>query len=106
MTKEQAYDVIDEEPYLVGHWVGFKDLTTLHNEWIRSFLYGHGDQTLLAHRGSYKTTCLSIAIALMIVRFPKQKILFFRKTDDELTDRVKTVYCSTELAPFYCLRRA
>ena len=91
MTKEQAYDVIDEEPYLVGQWIGFKDLTTLHNEWIRSFLYGHGDQTLLAHRGSYKTTCLSIAIALMIVRFPKQKILFFRKTDDDVVEIVSQV---------------
>ena len=91
MTKEQIYDVIKDKPYLLGHWVGFKDLTTLHNEWIKSFLYGHDDQTLLAHRGSYKTTCLSIAVALMLIRYPKQKILFFRKTDDDVVEIVSQV---------------
>lgn len=91
MTKEQIYDVLKEKPYLIGHWVGFKDLTALHNEWIKSFLYGREDLTLLAHRGSYKTTCLSIAIALMLVVKPKQKLLFFRKTDDDVVEIVSQV---------------
>ena len=26
-------DLILEEPYKIGHWVGFNDLTSLHNEW-------------------------------------------------------------------------
>ena len=47
----------------IGHWVGFKDLTALHNEWLRSFLCANMDQTLLAHRGSYKTTDLSLFLA-------------------------------------------
>jgi len=33
------------------------------------FLFAKDDQTLLAHRGSYKTTCLAIAIAILIVIF-------------------------------------
>ena len=91
MTSQEILDVIKNEPYRIGQWVGFKDLTTLHNEWIKSFLFGKEDQTLLAHRGSYKTTCLSVAIALMLVINPKQKILFFRKTDDDVVEIVSQV---------------
>lgn len=91
MTEEAILDVIKNQPYEIGHWVGFNDLTELHNDWIKSFLYTDTDQTLLAHRGSFKTTCLSIAIALMLVTNPKQKILFFRKTDDDVVEIVSQV---------------
>lgn len=91
MTEEAILDVIKNQPYEIGHWVGFNDLTELHNDWIKSFLYTDTDQTLLAHRGSFKTTCLSIAIALMLVINPKQKILFFRKTDDDVVEIVSQV---------------
>ena len=37
MTRQEILDVIKNKPYLIGHWIGFKDLTTLHNEWIKSF---------------------------------------------------------------------
>ena len=72
MTEEAILDVIKNQPYEIGHWVGFNDLTELHNDWIKSFLYTDTDQTLLAHRGSFKTTCLSIAIALMLVTNPNK----------------------------------
>ena len=91
MTKEAILDVIKNQPYEIGHWVGFNDLTELHNDWIKSFLYTDTDQTLLAHRGSFKTTCLSIAIALMLVTNPRLKILFFRKTDDDVVEIVSQV---------------
>ncbi len=91
MTRQEILDVIKNKPYLIGHWIGFKDLTTLHNEWIKSFLFADKDQTLLAHRGSYKTTCLSIAISLMLVINPKLKTLFFRKTDDDVVEIVSQV---------------
>lgn len=84
--KKQALDLLYYEPYKVGHWVGFKDLTELHNEWLRSFLYAKKDQTLLAHRGSYKTTDLSLFFALHIVVGPNENVLFFRKTDDDVTE--------------------
>lgn len=91
MTREKILETIKERPYLIGHWIGFEDLTTLHNEWIKSFLFAEKDQTLLAHRGSYKTTCLSIAIALLLVIKPSLKILFFRKTDDDVVEIVAQV---------------
>ena len=84
--KQKVLDLLWNEPYKIGHWVGFKDLTTLHNEWMRSFLYDDEDQTLLAHRGSYKTTVLSLFFALHIVIDPNRNVLFFRKTDDDVTE--------------------
>ena len=85
-SKRAVLDLLWNEPYKIGHWVGFKDLTALHNEWLRSFLYADEDQTLLAHRGSYKTTDLSLFFALHIVADPNRNVLFFRKTDDDVTE--------------------
>lgn len=86
--KQAVLDLLWNEPYKIGHWVGFKDLTTLHNEWLRSFLYAADDQTLLAHRGSYKTTDLSLFLALHSVIRPNENVMFFRKTDDDVTEVV------------------
>lgn len=84
--KKAVLDLLWNEPYKIGHWVGFKDLTTLHNEWLRSFLYADADQTLLAHRGSYKTTDLSLFLAIHTVIKPNENVMFFRKTDDDVTE--------------------
>ena len=84
--KKQTLDLIYYEPYKIGHWVGFHDLTELHNEWLRSFLYAEEDQTLLAHRGSYKTTDLSLFLAIHTVIDPNENVMFFRKTDDDVTE--------------------
>lgn len=84
--KQAVLDLLWNEPYKIGHWVGFKDLTTLHNEWLRSFLYADADQTLLAHRGSYKTTDLSLFLAIHTIIMPNENVMFFRKTDDDVTE--------------------
>ena len=85
-SKQAVLDLLWNEPYKIGHWVGFKDLTALHNEWLRSFLYAEKDQTLLAHRGSYKTTDLSLFLAIHTVERPNENVMFFRKTDDDVTE--------------------
>lgn len=84
--KQKVLNLLWNEPYKIGHWVGFKDLITLHNEWLRSFLYSDEDQTLLAHRGSYKTTDLSLFLAIHTVIEPNENVMFFRKTDDDVTE--------------------
>ena len=89
--KLQYLELVKENPVQFGIWAGFEDLTDIHNEWIKSFLYEEEDQTLLAHRGSYKTTCLAVAIALMIVLFPNDNIIFFRKTDTDVIEIVVQV---------------
>lgn len=88
-TKQEILDLLWNEPYKIGIWVGFKDLTELHNSWLKSFLFSKDDQTLLAHRGSYKTTVLSLFLALFIVIFPNKFVIFFRKTDTDVAEVIK-----------------
>ena len=85
-SKKEILGLLWNEPYKIGHWVGFKDLAALHNEWLRSFLYSSDDQTLLAHRGSYKTTDLSLFLAIHTLIEPNKNVMFFRKTDDDVTE--------------------
>ncbi len=90
-TGENYRRLIFERPYVIGHWLGFKDLIELHNEWIRSFIFNRNDQTLQAHRGSYKTTCLSLALALIMISFPQLNIILLRKTDGDVTEVINQV---------------
>lgn len=92
VTKEEMLDLLWEEPVRIGHWCGFTDLTELHNGWLRNFLWKEGeDQTLLSHRGSYKTTTVSLAIALYIVVRPNRNVLFFRKTDTDVQEIIRQI---------------
>lgn len=88
---KEYLDQITDEPYKIGQWLGFEDLTELHNEWLKLMMFAEEDETLLAHRGSYKTTCLSIAIALLMLIFPNLIIIFIRKTDDDVKEVVQQV---------------
>ena len=84
-------DLMLDEPYKLGHLLGFTDLTLLHNEWIRDFVLYEDDQTLQAHRGSYKTTCISIALAIILTIKPNLTNLFMRKTDTDVWEVIKQV---------------
>lgn len=86
LTKEQILDLIYVEPFKIGHWVGFKDLTYIHNEWLYKFLFVKEDQTLQGHRGSFKTTTLSLFFAIHAVIWPNETVLFFRKTGGDVTE--------------------
>lgn len=77
--QEKILNLLYDEPYQIGHFTGFKDLTVLHNEWLKSFLYGEKDQTLLAHRGSFKTTDLSLFLAIHCIENPNENVMFSEK---------------------------
>lgn len=89
ISRDEIFRMLWERPVEVGHWVGFKDLTDLHNNWLRDWLYGHEDQTLQAHRGSYKTTTLSLFFALHAFEKPNENLLYFRKTDTDVKEICK-----------------
>ena len=91
MTRQQAVNFLKTKPYKLGHLLGFKKLTELHNTWIVDMLIGKEDKTLQAHRGSYKTTCVSIVLALIIILLPRLKTLFIRKTDDDVKEVISQV---------------
>lgn len=89
LKREQAIRILSEAPALYGREVGFSKLGLLHNEWIKDMVFGTEDATLQAHRGSYKTTCLSIAFAIIAILHPDQRVLFMRKTDKDVKEIVR-----------------
>lgn len=92
VTRAEAIRILRDEPIRLGWAVGFKDLTVdLHNKWIREMIRSRNDRTLQAHRGSYKTTCVSIALACLIVLLPNKKIMFMRKTDSDVKEVIRQV---------------
>lgn len=79
-------------PAQVARLCGLNRLTDeLHAGWMREMLLGQEDMTLLAHRGSYKTTCLSFAMAAMLLSHPQRNIIFMRKTDEDVVEVIRQV---------------
>ena len=91
MTREQAVNFLLTNPYKLGHLIGFTKLTELHNKWIVDMIRGKEDKTLQSHRGSYKTTCVSVGLAIIIVLLPNCRILFMRKTDTDVKEIITQV---------------
>lgn len=88
LTADDCYYLLFDAPVLIGKAYGFNKLTDLHNEWIREMVLGKDDATLQSHRGSYKTTCVSIALSIIIVAMPTLKSMFMRKTDGDVKEIV------------------
>ncbi len=86
MEKREAIRFLRDHPCKFAHMVGFGLLGDIHNEWIREMLLGKEDDTLQAHRGSYKTTCVSVALALTLMLLPNKRNLFLRKTNTDVKE--------------------
>lgn len=91
MTKNQAINFLKNHPADFGKMLGFTKLSSLHNGWIHDMVCGRDDHTLQASRGTYKTTCVSIALALIIILLPNFRTAFIRKTDDDTKEIIKQV---------------
>jgi len=106
MEKEQTdlINNIKKAPHIVANAVGFKDVKhNPHDEWMREIVFGSGDYTLMAHRGSYKSSCLSICIALIMVIFPWLNIIFLRKADNDVSEMIRMVKKALESRFFQLL---
>lgn len=106
MTVKDWLELVKTKPIAFGLEAGFEDLTDIHNEWIKSFLFEDEDYTLQAHRGSFKTTCLAIAMALMIIIYPKLNIIFVRKSDDDVKEIIMQVGKLLQTEIFQMLSKA
>lgn len=91
MTRQQAIKFLINHPIKFAHMLGFTKLGNLHNKWIIDMVKGKKDKTLEASRGTYKTTCVSFALALIMILLPNLRILFMRKTDDDVKEVIKQV---------------
>ena len=94
MNKEskEIIDLVKQNPSKAANAVGFKDIKPFpHNEWMNEIIFGHDDYTLMSHRGSYKSSCLSVCIALIMVIMPWYNIIFLRKTDSDVNEMIRMV---------------
>lgn len=91
MTRQQAIDFLLNKPIDYAKMIGFAKLGELHNSWIIDMVRGKQDKTLQASRGTYKTTCVSVALALVAILLPNKRTLFMRKTDGDIKEVIKQV---------------
>lgn len=78
-------------PIKLAHMLGFIKLTELHNYWIIKMIQTKAHWTLQAARNTYKTTCVSFALAYIMIVYPNDRTLFMRKTDDDVKEIVAQV---------------
>lgn len=103
MTRTEAVRFLVRTPYKFGHMVGFTKLTEIHNGWMKKMISGTGDYTLQGHRASYKTTCLSVVLVILMILHPNCRILFVRKTDEdvkEIIDQVRKILLMPQVQYF------
>ena len=87
-----ALGLLRDEPARLGRLLGYSELSDgLHGAWMRMMIAGHDDLTLQAHRGSFKTTCLCIALAVLMTLEPRKNILFLRKTEGDVAEVLRQV---------------
>lgn len=89
MTRQQAIDFLKNNPKKYAALLGFDRLSKLHNDWIIEMLKGKDDYTLQASRGTYKTTCVSFALALTMILLPNLRTMFMRKTDTDVKEVIR-----------------
>lgn len=89
---ETSLRLLIDYPAAFGREVGFALLTDgIHAQWIRDMVSGVGDMTLQAHRGSYKTTCVSVGMSVIMITSPRLRIAFIRKTDNDVKEVLRQV---------------
>ena len=91
MTAVEQAQWFIENPMYLGRALGYKDFSEMHGQWIYEMVNGDEDMTLQAHRGSYKTTCLGVSIAEMMIKYRDKNIIFMRKTDTDVVEVIKNV---------------
>lgn len=89
LTRKQAIDFLIKHPEKFGQMLGFEDLGEMHKKWMNMMFFAEEDKTLQAHRNSYKTTCVSINLGRTMILRPNLRILFMRKTDDDVKEVIK-----------------
>lgn len=96
---------IKDEPYKLGHYLGYKDLNETHNKWIKNCWLNTSDYVLQAHRNSYKTSSVLIIGTIWYLLFnPEKTVLIVRKEYDGAASIVKAImrhYESAEMVELY-----
>lgn len=91
MNRQRAVEFLLNNPVKFAHMIGFTKLRDFHNSWIKQMIKSKSDKTLQGSRGTYKTTCVSVALALIIILLPNKRTMFMRKTDNDVKEVIKQV---------------
>lgn len=89
---ESHLRLIRDQPHILGWMIGKNKLTPLHSEWIKYIWYTTKDRSLMAHRGSYKTTAIGTVGCLLWLLFnPNDRIAIIRKSFTDATEIARGV---------------
>lgn len=93
MEKDRALaTLMVKHPVRLAHELGYDLLREgLHDRWIHEMVFGHDDMTLQSHRGSYKTTCVEVALWVILLTRPDLTIGFQRKGENDVAEVLAAV---------------
>jgi hypothetical protein len=103
MVNKELLIKIRDNPHLLGLYLGYKDLTKIHSDWIIK-LFTRKEYVLLAHRNSYKTSCIVIGVIWLLLFDPESTILLVRKDFDNansILEEIRKHYNSEKLKALY-----
>lgn len=96
-----------EHPEKLGWLLGYKKITRVHGEWIKTIHEAKEDLTFQSHRGSYKTTALTVCgIIWALFFFPDRRYLVASSTEtnaDKIVAEISKQYHNTALIALYNL---
>lgn len=91
--KENDIRLLVEYPHILGNMAGYSDLGALHSVWINYLFNSRREhRSLQAHRGSYKTSSVTIIGSIFWSLFhPEDSIGIVRKTFSDSSGCVKRI---------------
>lgn len=98
MPKDDFYFTLDdlklirEHPHILGHLCGREKLKEMHSEWIKYIWTSKKPVSIMAHRGSYKSTAVAqVGVIWYLLFNPDARIAIVRKTYADAADTVGTI---------------
>lgn len=77
-----------EFPHLLGKWLGYDRLLPEHDEFIIHGFLSKDDCTLMAHRGSYKTTVLTVVGTIWYLLFNPNTTILITSSNATLARKI------------------
>lgn len=95
-SKEELVHLLTREAHLVGRMLGngYDLLEPIHGDWIYEWIINPKNLAVMihqAHRNSYKSTCLRLTIAILMILQPTLTIILIRKSEDAVKELISGV---------------
>lgn len=89
---DKKLNLIINKPHILGHIAGKTLLTGLHSKWIKYIWDASENRSLQGHRGSYKTTAITIIGTIWWLLFhPNDRIAIVRKKFSDSSECVTVI---------------